>query len=44
MREVGLGEGGSEGGCRTGSPGNVGEMEVEVRFQEKGNKGGEMDR
>ena len=42
--EVGLGVGSSEGSSRTGSPGSGGKMEVEVRFQEKGDKGRKMDR
>lgn len=41
LREVGL----EEGSSRTGSPGNVGKMEVEVevRFEERGDRGGKMD-
>ena len=41
LREVGL----EEGSSWTGSPGNVGKMEVEVevRFEERGDRGGKMD-
>ncbi len=42
LREVGIGEE-SSSSSRTGSPGNGGKMEVEVRFEERGDRGRKMD-